>query len=152
IEKISSGVGTERLLLKSDVPLLPYSFSPDGRFLLYGVNESKSRMDLWMLPLEGDRKPEPFLATPFNEAMGQFSPVPAGGRYWVAYTSDESGAFEVYVESYPRGSGRYLISKGGGTQARWRPDGKELFYVAPDGMLMSVDVRTVPQFHSGVPR
>jgi serine/threonine protein kinase len=125
---LASLIESEILLLKSDGPAqLPYSILPDG-FLLYGVNDANTKIDLWILPLEGEPKQEPFQTTPFNDALGQFSPLTSGRRNWVAFTSDQSGAFEVYVESYPWGGGRYVVTEGGGTQAQWRPDGKELFY------------------------
>ena len=109
-----------------------------------------------MLPLNGDHKPIPLLRTEFNESSGQFSP----DGHWIAYTSDESGGDEIYVREFSSSSaqgswdseGKWLISKGGGTGPRWRGDGKELFYVASDGKLMSVDIRAKPVFEAGAPR
>jgi hypothetical protein len=109
-----------------------------------------------VLPLQGDRKPTPFLRTEFNEGSGQFSP----DGHWIAYTSDESGSDEIYVREFSSGSaqrswdaaGKWLISKGGGTDPRWRGDGKELFYVASDGKLMSVDISAKSVFEVGAPR
>jgi hypothetical protein len=118
---------------------------------LYGVNTAKSKLDLWIVALNEDRKPEPWLETPFNEALGQFSPITSGGQTLVAYVSDESGALEVYVDSYPQGGGKRLVSRGGGTQPQWRRDGREMFYLAPGGLLMAVDVKTSPQFEMGIP-
>jgi hypothetical protein len=111
---------------------------------------------LWVLPLEGDRKPFPLLQTEFNLRNGQFSP---DGR-WVAYSSDESGRDEIYVRSFspvPGGAGsnaegKWLISNGGGIQPRWRGDGKELYYLVPDGKLMAVEVATNPVLQAGVPK
>jgi Tol biopolymer transport system component len=156
--KLASGAGDERLLLKSSDGCYKYatSLSRDGRFLLYTVVNPKTKSDLWMLPLNGDHKPIPFLRTEFNESSGQFSP----DGHWIAYTSDESGGDEIYVRGFSSSSaqgvwdseGKWLISKGGGTGPRWRGDGKELFYVASDGKLMSVDIRAKPVFEAGAPR
>ena len=90
-----------------------------------------------MVPRHGDRKPVPFLATTFNEFQAQISP---DGR-WIAYASDESGVWEVYVQSFPMPGTKRAVSSGGGSEPQWRGDGKELFYLAADGTLMSVDVQ-----------
>jgi hypothetical protein len=93
-----------------------------------------------VLPLEGDRKPVPFVASEFQETQGQFSP---DGK-WMAYTSNETGRFEVYVEPFPRGAGavgKRAVSTAGGVEPRWRPDGKELFYLDPGGRLFAVPVQ-----------
>ena len=155
--KLASGAGDERLLLKSsDGYKYATSSSPDGRFLLYTVETPKTKSDLWVLPLTGDRKPIPFLRTAFDERSGQFSP----DGHWIAYTSDESGSDEIYVREFSSGfaqgsqdaAGKWLISKGGGTDPRWRGDGKELFYVASHGQLMSVDISAKPLFEAGAPK
>jgi Tol biopolymer transport system component len=93
-----------------------------------------------VLPLEGDRKAEPYVATEFNETQGQFSP----DGNWMAYTSNESGPFEVYVEPFPHGTGtegKLKVSTNGGEEPFWRPDGKELFYLDPRGRLFAVPVQ-----------
>jgi DNA-binding winged helix-turn-helix (wHTH) protein/Tol biopolymer transport system component len=155
--KLASGAGDERLLLKSsDGYKYATSSSRDGRFLLYTAINPKTKSDLWVLPSNGDHKPIPFLRTDFNERSGQFSP----DGHWIAYISDESGGNEIYVRKFSSSSaqgswdsdGKWLISKGGGTGPRWRGDGKELFYVASDGKLMSVDIRAKPVFEAGAPR
>jgi len=155
--KLASGAGDERLLLKSTAgDKYATSWSRDGRFLLYTAENPKTKSDIWVLPLQGDRKPIPFLHTEFNESSGQFSP----DGHWIAYTSDESGSDEIYVREFSSGTdqgswdaaGKWLISKGGGTDPRWRGDGKELFYVASDGKLMSVDISAKPLFEAGAPR
>jgi hypothetical protein len=156
-EKPANGVGNEEILLKSDESKVPSSWSRDGRYLLYTAADPKTaRSGLWVLPLEGDKKPFPVLRTEFNERSGQFSP---DGR-WVAYSSDESGRNEVYVQTFsPSPAGavsstatKVLISTAGGTDPRWRGDGKELYYVSLDGTLMAVDVTTSPRFQAGVPK
>lgn len=109
-----------------------------------------------MLPLQSDLKAIPFLRTKFNESSGRFSP---DGR-WIAYTSDESGSDEIYVREFSSVSSqrsgdaaeKWLISKRGGSDPRWRGDGKELFYVASDGKLMSVDISAKPVLEAGAPR
>jgi dipeptidyl aminopeptidase/acylaminoacyl peptidase len=135
-EKPASGAGDEQPLLVTAEPKIPLAWSPDGRFLLYAVQNAKTGADLWALPLVGERKPFPVLQTPFDEGAGQFSP---DGR-WVAYASNESGRVAIYVRPFPGPGGQWQVSTAGGSQPRWRPDGKELFYVAPDGRLMAVPI------------
>jgi hypothetical protein len=129
------GTGAEQPLLGSAG--VPTDWSRDGRYLL-----STNNGDLWIL---ADGKSNPFQRTEFNESDGQFSP---DGK-WIAYTSDESGRPEVYVQSFPASGGKWLISIAGGSQPRWRRDGKELFYLAPDGKLMAVPVNTGAGFEYG---
>lgn len=150
-QKDVSGSANEELLLKSNLPKRPLDWSPDGQYLLYEVGDVKTGRDLWVLTA-GDRKPFPYLNTPFNERQGQFSPGPASGPRWIAYTSDESGQSQIYVQSFPAGAGKFQISAGGGNQPRWRRDGKELFYIAADGKLMAVEVKTAPTFEAGARR
>ena len=133
-EKASSGLGAEKVVLVDRRNKFPASWSPDGRFILYMVDDGEpSGWDLWVLPLFGDQKPFPFLQTSFNEVQGQFSP---DGR-WVMYASNDSGRYEVYVAPFPGPGPARQISSGGGMWARWRHDGLEVFYLAPDGKLMS---------------
>jgi Tol biopolymer transport system component len=151
-QKTASGAGSDEVLLKSPEAKTPDDWSRDGRFLLYTAADPKTKLDLWVLPLEGDHKPVPYLKTEFNEAQGQFSP----DGHFVAYRSDESGRVEIYVQPFPLksgGGGKWMVSRGGGTQPRWRRDGKELFYIANDLMvMMAVDVSTSPTFKAGIPQ
>jgi Tol biopolymer transport system component/predicted Ser/Thr protein kinase len=154
-QKPANGAGEDQLLLQSSEPKYPQDWSRDGHFLLYTVLGKNSGSDLWVLPTSGSApgsaKHAPFLATPFSENHGQFSP---DGR-WVAYTSNESGGFDVYVRSFPassEGGGKWQVSKGGGRQPRWRRDGRELFYFSPDNKLMAVEVSAGPTFKAGVPK
>jgi Tol biopolymer transport system component len=131
-QKPANGSGGEEILLQSADNKRPNSWSPDGRFILY--HSSLNNGDLMVLPLTGDRKPFPLLSTPFNEQQGAFSP---DGK-WVAYQSNESGRDEIYVRPFPGPGGQWQVSTGGGISPRWRADGKELYYLAPDDKLMAV--------------
>jgi len=135
-EKSVNGGASEQRLLATPKDKQAMDWSPDGHFLLYRSLDPKTSYDLWVLPLDGDRKPFPVVQTNFDERDGQFSP---DGR-WIAYQSNESGRFEIYVQSFP-GGGKWQISTNGGAQARWRRDGKELFYIALDARLMGVRIR-----------
>jgi eukaryotic-like serine/threonine-protein kinase len=136
--KLASGAGVEELLYTDDSYKLPTSWSPDGKFVMYtaAVAPPKSGFHLWVLPLEGERKPFPFLKTGFDEGYGQFSP---DGK-WVAFMSDESGRFEIYVAPFPGPGGKRLVSVAGGATPRWRRDGKELFYGGLDNRLMAAEI------------
>ena len=115
--KASTGVGQEEELVKSVELKFASDWSPDGRFLLYEQQNPKTGWDLWLLPLEGDRKPVPWLQTSFWERSGRISP---DGR-WVAYVSDESSKQEIYVQPFRQGSGgKWQISTGGGNYPRDR--------------------------------
>jgi Tol biopolymer transport system component len=151
--KLAGGATPEELVLKNDAGKSPRSWSTDGRFIVYdsvaAVRDGRTTSDIWVLPLMGDRKPFPFLATPATEGQGVLSP---DGK-WMAYTSDESGQFDVYVQPFPATGGKWLVSTGGGIEPRWRGDGKELYYVsaAPE-KIMAVDVKTeAAMFIASVP-
>ncbi|HJZ80376.1 MAG TPA: protein kinase, partial [Pyrinomonadaceae bacterium] len=148
-QRLSNGTGTDEVVLKSAQPVGPYDWSPDGKFILYGTISPNTGNDLWLLPLFGDQKPTPFIQTEFNETQGRFSP---DGR-WVAYSSNESGQFQVYVQSFPISGGKWQVSTTGGAQPQWRRDGKELFYLAPDRKIMSVEVNGPGStFVPGIPK
>jgi serine/threonine protein kinase/Tol biopolymer transport system component len=134
--KASNGVGPEEELVADALDKIPFDWSVDGRFVLFGASTANNGADLWVLPLDGDRKPLPFLQTPFWDGPARFSP---NGR-WIAYGSNESGRNEVYVAPFPRREGKWQISTAGGYLPRWRRDGKELFWLAPDGKLMAATV------------
>jgi Tol biopolymer transport system component len=136
--KSTDGAGREELLLKDSQVKSPNDWSPDGRWLLYRINDSASGADLWALPLEGEKKPVPVVRTEFNERDGQFSP---DGK-WIAYQSDESGRFEIYVQPFLGPGEKWQVSTNGGAQVRWRKDGKEIFYLGLDATLMAVPFTT----------
>ena len=135
-------MGNEELLLETPQDKVASDWSRDGRFLLYYSSDPQTSWDIWVLPLEGERKPFVFLKTNFNERRGQFSP---DGR-WVAYMSNESERFEIYVRPFSASAaagaagGQWQVSTSGGMYPRWRPDGKELYYIALDGKLMAVPI------------
>ena len=137
-----SGAKTAERLSRSKNPQMLDDWSGDGRFLVYSQLDPKTRNDLWVLPMSGERKPVPFLATQFDEREGKFAPTrDEGPPRWLAYTSNETGTDEVYVRSFPASGTAVLISTKGGSQPRWRRDGKELFYLAADGTIMAVPVK-----------
>jgi Tol biopolymer transport system component/predicted Ser/Thr protein kinase len=153
-QKATSGSTQEELLLPSTVSDYPTQWSRDGRFIVYEESDPKNKFDLWVLPVQGtaaERKPMPFLRTEFNEIEGQLSP----DSRWMAFASDRSGRYEVYVRPFPPGEGEWAISNAGGTQPRWRADGKEMFFIATDGKMMAVPVKAAPgvkpSLEAGVP-
>ncbi|HSS45491.1 MAG TPA: hypothetical protein VLO07_09135, partial [Thermoanaerobaculia bacterium] len=146
-QKVASGTGADELLFSSSALKLPASISPDGRYLLFSTLNPKTKWDLELLSLP-DRKVTAFLETEFDETLGVFSP---DGR-WIAYASNESGRFEVYVQPFPGPGGKWQISTAGGTAPAWRRDGKELFYLAPDRKLMTVSVKIGATFETEVPK
>ena len=160
-QKTSNLAGEDELLLKTDNHKAPTSWSPDGRFLLYFNPVPPSH--LWVLPLGGaaaDRKPVLVEHSEFNEAVARFSP---NGR-WIAYSSDESGKNQIYVRPFDAAAlgtsssgaapstGKWMVSKDGGSAPLWSYDGRELFYMGADGNLMAVDVSTSGVFQAGVPK
>jgi Tol biopolymer transport system component len=143
--KDASGAGSEQRLTRSPNLQSPTDWSRDGRTLLYWEAASDTQGDIWALPLgpHGEplpsAQPRPYVRTQFNEQYGRFSPEP--NPRWVAYQSDESGRFEIYVDSFPEPRHKVRISTGGGQHAKWAPDGRELFYMSPDLKLMAVKLK-----------
>jgi Tol biopolymer transport system component len=160
-EKAASGAGDEKELLKKTGEVnMPTSVSHDGRLLLYtSVITPKTGQDLWLLPLEGDRKPVLLLGTDFQENDASFSP---DGR-WIAYRSNESGRFEIYVRPLlasgsagpSLGEGKWQVSRDGASAVvpKWRNDGKELTFVGANNSVLSVDVNgSGAAFQLGTPQ
>ena len=147
-QRAASGAGNDEPLLKSDSSKHATDWSRDGKFLLYQEQNPKTNFDLMVLSLTGGQQPFSFSQTDFVEVQGQFSP---NGK-WIAYTSNESGTWQIYVQSFPVSGGKWQVSTSGGGHPKWRSDGKELFYISSDRKLMAVDVKTDgPTFESGVP-
>ena len=147
VVKRASGMEQEKALVQSD-PINDYvlnSWSPDGQQILSTLQEP-SHYSLVLVPAAGGPN-VPFLAAKNNQTDGQIS---SDGK-WVAYASDESGNWEVYVTSFPGGAGKWQVSRGGGIEPRWRADGKEIFYLAPSGMLMAVPVGNENGFSTATP-
>jgi Tol biopolymer transport system component len=135
--KSIDGSGAEELVLATPLPKGPTDWSPDGRVLLYRSPGPETGLDIWALPLERDQKPFAVVQTMFDERDAKFSP---DGR-WIAFESNESGQREIYVRPFPGPGSNTRVSRSGGAQARWRADGRELFYVALDGRMMAVPVQ-----------
>jgi eukaryotic-like serine/threonine-protein kinase len=152
--QLADGSGGLERLTTSEYIHVPSSWSPDGQVLAFFEVNPTTQRDIWVLRM-GDpsigsgqvRKAQPFLRTPFNESAPRFSP---DGR-WLAYYSNESGRFEIYVQPYPGPGGKWQISTEGGTEPVWNPNGRELFYRTGDRM-MAVDIATQPGFTAGKPR
>jgi Tol biopolymer transport system component len=118
--------GPDEVALESGQDKFVTGWCPDGSCLLYQEIQPDTRGDIWVLPLSGDRKPRPFLVTPFDEGSARFSP---DGK-WIAYHSDESGRPEIYVATFPGNQKRQRLSAEGGSSPRWRRDGREIFYAS----------------------
>jgi serine/threonine protein kinase len=144
-QKADGSGGLERLTTGA-YNQVPMSWSRDGQLLAFVEINPKSGYDIWVLRMN-DRKAQPFLQTPFNESVPRFSP---DGR-WLAYISDESGRYEIYVKPYPGPGGKWQISTEGGTEPTWNTNGRELFYRSGDKM-MAVDIATQTDFVAGKPR
>jgi len=157
-QKQASGAKDAEVVLTSSE--IKHATSWSHGFLLYTVVSPKTKTDIWVLPMVGNHKPVPFLATEFAERQAHFSP----DGHWVAYASDAAGPSghpEIYVRSFSMNSagtavetgGQWLISNGGGFEPRWRGDGRELYYRSyPDGKLMAVEIATMPVFRPGKPQ
>jgi serine/threonine protein kinase/Tol biopolymer transport system component len=149
-QKAANLGGEAKLLLKSDETKLPSDWSRDGRYIIFTEMTTRKRSNVWCLPLNDGEPGTPFalLQTEANEGGGVLSP---NGR-WLAYTSDASGRYEIYVQSFPGGAGKRQISTGGGDNPRFRKDGKELFYYGSDGRMIAVPVKTDGEsFEAGEP-
>jgi Tol biopolymer transport system component len=147
VKKQFDGSGAEEVISDKASVSSVCDWSHDGKWILYTVPGEHTQSDLWYLPAAGGGEPKPFLATKALEICGQFSP----DGNWVAYTSDESGSYQVYVQAFPTGA-KWQISRDGGVQARWKGDGKELFFHSPDGgVMMAADIRAGAAIESGIP-
>jgi Tol biopolymer transport system component len=124
-------------------------WSRDGRYIILNTyGDPKTSADVWVLPTFGDRKPFPYLQTQFAERYARLSP----DGHWLAYTSDESKRNEIYVQSFPTPGGKWQVSTNGGERSVWSRDGKELYFVSPDGKMMAAEIKSGSKFEAGVPR
>jgi eukaryotic-like serine/threonine-protein kinase len=150
-QQLIGGTAPDESLFEGAGPdlIAPSDWSANGRYIAYTLTIGRfpPKLDLWVLPLFGDRKPFPVAQTTFYEASGMFSP---DGR-WIAYATNESGQPNVYVRPFLRDGAKYPVSRDGGSHPVWRTDGKELFYLGADGMLMAVPIDATGEFRGGVP-
>jgi hypothetical protein len=148
-QKPASGAGQEEQLLRTEADAFAQDWSRDGRFLLYVMLDAAGkRGGIWLLPMQGDRKPVPLPQPTGDAAYPRFSP----DTRWIAYRSNESGQNEIYVVPSQSANGKWQVSVGGGDWPVWRADGKELFYIATDDRLMAVPIRGGATFAFGAPQ
>jgi Tol biopolymer transport system component len=143
-EKLVDETAADELVLEGPGNITPDDWSADGRHIVF-EDKTSGNIDLWVLPLFGDRKPFPLIRTEFDESQAVFAP---NGR-WIAYSSNDGGERNVFVQPFPVTGGKHQISMDGGSQPVWRADGRELFYLRTDGTLMAVPVEAVGQFAAG---
>jgi Tol biopolymer transport system component len=151
----AGGTGRLEPLYRSSLIFkFPAALSSDGKTLVLAQLGEATGWDLWLLPLDGQRRPVAYLCTPFNDGIQ--ADVSPDGR-WLAYVSDETGRFEVYVRSFPAPGERHRVSATGGTGVQWSRDGRELLIWtggepgAPGSPVLSADVQTTPSFKAGTP-
>ena len=145
--KLASGAGEVEVLARSANPINVSDWSSDGKHILYSDADPATNTNIWAVPLEGERSPFLYFRSPVEEANARFSP---DGRF-ITYWSRESGVNEVYVQTFPASGGKWPISINGGINPVWGRSG-EIFYIAPDGKLMAVDVKTGANFEPGIPK
>jgi Tol biopolymer transport system component len=147
VKKRFDGSSSEEVISAKATASTVCDWSRDGKLILYTVPGDGTQSDLWYVSAAGEGEPRPFLQTKAQESCGQFSP---DGK-WVAYGSDESGAYQIFVQAFPSG-GKWQVSRNGGIQPRWRGDGKELFFISyENNAVMAVDIRAGAAIESGIP-
>jgi Tol biopolymer transport system component/predicted Ser/Thr protein kinase len=147
-QKSIGGSGQAELLLHGGVNAIPTDWSSDGKWIVFRKDGPNTGLDLWLLPLQGERKPVPYLQTAYAETNARFSP---DGK-WMAYESNESGRNQVYVQAVPPDGIERQISPDGGTMPYWRRDGKEIYYVTADRKLTAVPVKLGSTVEPGTPQ
>jgi serine/threonine protein kinase len=152
VQKAASGVGQEEVLDPGVPGRRPLDWSRDGRYIIEGISDPKTKLDVWVLPLFGDLKPFPYLHSEFNELDAKLSP----DGEWIAYTCDETGRSEIYVQTFPKPEGKWQVSTSGGRLPVWSRDGKELFFISAAQKMMAVEVKSGSKpgarFEAGVPK
>ena len=146
--KSSTGAQAESLMTSAPVSLGPADWSSDGRNIACEAIGGPTSWDIWVAPTSGSEKPHPLIATTFREFEPRFSP----DSRWIAYSSNESGRREVYVQPFPSLSGKWQVSNQGGRDPLWRRDGKEMFFLSPSGQVMAVDVTAGASLELGTPK
>jgi Tol biopolymer transport system component len=149
-KRLASGAGTDELVVPTDFTTFPDDWKKlaDGReVIVFEMVNLTSRFDIYIYQVNGDQKPVRVIGTEFNETHAQISP---DGKF-IAYSSDESGRSEVYVQTFPATGAKWQVSTSGADQAQWKHDGSELFYMSADKKLMSVKTTLAPSFNSGPP-
>ena len=145
----AGGGGNDQLLYQSKNWCISEDWSPNGEYIIFSEVDPNTKYDLWILPLNEPNKAFPFVKTDANESNAKFSP---DGK-WIAYSSDESGRPEVYVQSFRRElAGKWQASTNGGFTPKWSRDGKELFYLSSNNQVMSSEVKLSTTFEINVPR
>jgi Tol biopolymer transport system component len=149
MEKSATGAGMETKVDSGAASSIPVHWSPDDKYLVFSRQRTNGNgFDNWLLPLFGDRKPRPYLESTFDRIQSRVSP----DSRFLAYTTNESGTFQIVVQTFPDpNGGKWQISADGGVQPKWRRDGRELYYLSLDGKMMSVPVSTGPVFTTGRP-
>ncbi len=147
VVNVGAGSSTEYFLADDPAFKFLYGWTPDGRALVYGRQEAATRRDIWILPLDGDRAPRPYLTTPYYEERGRVSP---DGR-WMVYDADESGQIEAYVQAFPEGGSKYQVTTRGGFNRGWSSDGRSLYYAEDSDPTVTYAADIVPgaQFRLG---
>jgi Tol biopolymer transport system component len=145
--KEASGAGTEELLLSAGEDVFASDWSSDGRFIAFYQRSAENGWDVSVLPMDGSNEPIPVLQSQFAEVRPRFS---RDGR-WIAYNSNESGEFEIYVRQFPGPGGQWQVSTNGGVEPVWSADGKEVFYLDSNRAVVSVPVEVGETFRAGLP-
>ena len=153
--KAANGTGETEAVVTSDKTKWADDWSHNGKYLSYEELDAEGKEDLWFMPMEGEHKPFVWFRTPFREFAARFSP----DDRWIAYQSDETGRYEVYVQPFippgsagPSAGGKWQISRDGGQRPQWRKDGRELVFLGANRTIMTVDVTTTPSFQTGAPK
>jgi eukaryotic-like serine/threonine-protein kinase len=142
----ASGTGSVTVVLQNGAPNTPTQWTPDGAAIIFQTT-GRNRVDSMLLPLAEPRTAKPLQQSAFNDEQAQVSP----DGQWIAFTSDESGRPEVYVQDYPALKEKFPVSTDGGADPQWRRDGAELFFLAADHKLMAAAIKRGPTFEAGIP-